>query len=103
MKYRCGERLHILHAYAAAARPFARAGVIQPEHRKATDELRFAYTDASQQLHFSDEKSIAALRKIADELYADGLAMGAISQSILCEILIGSTAEKCFDFFTPIS
>lgn len=93
-----GGTLHVLHAYAEAARPFTPAGVIQTEHRKALDELLSAYPVPAEQLHFVDETPIVALEKIADQLSADVVVMGAISRSRLSEMLIGSTAEKVLDF-----
>lgn len=93
-----GGQLHVLHAYAEAARPFAPAGVIQTEHRKAMDELLSDYSVPAGQLHFEDETPIVALEKVADELSADVVVMGAISRSRLSEMLIGSTAEKVLDF-----
>ena len=93
-------QLHVLHAYAEAARPFAPAGVIQTEHRKAMDELMSAYPVAGEQLHFLDETPIVALETVADELCADVVVMGAISRSRLSEMLIGSTAEKIIDFMS---
>jgi universal stress protein E len=95
-----GGQLHVLHAYAEAARPFAPAGVIQTEHRKAIDKLMSAYPVASEQVHFLDETPIVALEMVADEFSADVVVMGAISRSRLSEMLIGSTAEKVIDFMS---
>lgn len=93
-----GGTLHVLHAYAEAARPFAPAGLIQTEHRKALDELLSAYPVTDEQLHFIDETPIVALEKTAAALSADVVVMGAISRSRLSEMLIGSTAEMVLDF-----
>lgn len=90
--------LHIVHAYAAAVRPFAPAGVIETAHRKCFDEFVSEYDIPSEQLHFLDETPIAAIQKINDKLNADILIMGAISRSRLSEALVGSTAEKVLDF-----
>lgn len=91
-------KLHVLHAFAEAARPFAPAGVIQTEHRKALDELLADYSIPPEQLHFLDQTPIYALEKTAEELPADVVVMGAISRSRLSEMLVGSTAEKVIDF-----
>lgn len=91
-------KLHVVHGYAEAARPFAPAGVIEAEHRKAFDELLAAYAIAPEKLHFMDETAIAALQEESYKLKADILIMGAISRSRLSEMLIGSTAEKVLDF-----
>jgi universal stress protein E len=90
--------LHVLHAYAEAARPFAPAGVIQSEHRKVLDELMASYSIEPEKLHFLDETAIAALQQETYKLGTDILIMGAISRSRLSEMLIGSTAEKVLDF-----
>ncbi len=90
--------LHIVHAYAAAVRPFAPAGVIETAHRKCFDEFVSGYDIQSEQLHFLDATPIAAIQQVNDELDADLVIMGAISRSRLSEALVGSTAEKVLDF-----
>lgn len=90
--------LHVVHAYAEAARPFAPAGVIEKEHSEALTEFLSDYSLAEDQLHFMNETAIAALQKKARDLNADILVMGALSRSRLSEMLIGSTAEKVLDF-----
>lgn len=90
--------LHVVHGYAEAARPFAPAGVIESEHRKAFDQLLSGYSVTPEHLHFLDEPPIIALQQEIDALKADMLVMGALSRSRLSEMLIGSTAEKVLDF-----
>lgn len=90
--------LHVVHGYAEAARPFAPAGVLEKQHRRALDELLSASAIRPEQLQFLDETAIVALQQAAQKLKADVLVMGAISRSRLSEALIGSTAEKVLDF-----
>ncbi|MBL4580907.1 MAG: universal stress protein [Gammaproteobacteria bacterium] len=92
-------KLHVVHGYAEAARPFAPAGVIEKEHREVLDELLSSYAIQPEQLHFLDETPVSALQQEAHKLKTDILIMGAISRSRLSEMLIGSTAEKVLDFF----
>jgi len=90
--------LHVVHAYAEAARPFAPAGVIRSEHSNALEEFLKSYSIEAHELHFVDATPIMALEKEAEELEPDIIAMGAMSRSRLSEILIGSTAEQVMDF-----
>jgi universal stress protein E len=90
--------LHVVHAYAEAARPFAPAGVIKSEHSTALTEFLSGYSVPALQLHFVDATPIMALEKLFDELGPDIIAMGAMSRSRLSEMLIGSTAEQVLDF-----
>ncbi|MFT7471379.1 MAG: universal stress protein E [Kiritimatiellia bacterium] len=93
-------KLHVVHGYAEAARPFAPAGIIEKEHRKVLDDLLSTYAIEPDQLHFLDESAVAALQRETYELGTDILVMGAISRSRLSEALIGSTAEKVLDFLS---
>ena len=90
--------LHVVHAYAEAARPFAPAGLIKAEHSQALTEFLADYSVPENRLHFVDATPIMALEKEADELSPDIIAMGAMSRSRLSELLIGSTAEQVLDF-----
>lgn len=90
--------LHVLHAYAEAARPFAPAGVIKSEHSDALTQFLSSYSIPEEHVHFDDATPIMALEKEADELAPDIIAMGAMSRSRLSEMLIGSTAEQVLDF-----
>lgn len=98
LQERLSGELHVVHAYAEAARPFAPAGVLESEHRAALDELLADYSIAPERLHFMDETAIAALQAKVHEQQTDILVMGAISRSRLSEMLVGSTAEKVLDF-----
>lgn len=98
LKEQTSADLHVLHAYAEAARPFAPAGVIQSEHRQALDEFLSAYAMEGAKLHFEDETAIAAIEEKVNQLNIDVVVMGAISRSRVYEALIGSTAEKLLDF-----
>lgn len=98
LQERLSGKLHVVHGYAEAARPFAPAGVIEKEHRKALDELLSAYAIKPEQLRFLDETPVSALQQETYKLETDILIMGAISRSRLSEMLIGSTAEKVLDF-----
>lgn len=98
MQERLSGELHVIHGYAEAARPFAPAGVIEAEHRKALDELLADYAVSAERLHFMDETAISALQQETYNSKIDILVMGAISRSRLSEALIGSTAEKVLDF-----
>jgi universal stress protein E len=90
--------LHVVHAYAEAARPFAPAGVIKSEHSAALTQFLSTYSVPAQQQHFVDATPIMALEKEVDELAPDIIALGAMSRSRLSEMLIGSTAEQVLDF-----
>ncbi len=90
--------LHVVHAYAEAARPFAPAGLIKSEHSESLTEFLAGYAIPEARLHFVDATPIMALEKEADELSPDIIAMGAMSRSRLSEMLIGSTAEQVLDF-----
>lgn len=90
--------LHVLHAYAEAARPFAPKGVIKSEHSDALTQFLSSYSIPEEHVHFIDATPIMALEKEADELAPDIIAMGAMSRSRLSEMLIGSTAEQVLDF-----
>jgi universal stress protein E len=90
--------LHVVHAYAEAARPFAPAGRIKSEHNEALTEFLAGYSIPETLLHFVDATPIMALEKEADEIDPDIIAMGAMSRSRLSEMLIGSTAEQVLDF-----
>lgn len=98
LEERISGELHIVHAYAEAARPFAPAGVIETGHREALTALLDNYSIPPERIHFMDETAIAALQQKAHELKTDILVMGAISRSRLSEMLVGSTAEKVLDF-----
>ena len=98
LQARLSGKLHVVHGYAEAARPFAPAGVIEAEHRKVLDELLSAYAIEPEQLLFLDETPVSALQQETYKLKTDILIMGAISRSRLSEMLVGSTAEKVLDF-----
>jgi len=98
LQERLSGKLHVVHGYAEAARPFAPAGVIEKEHRKVLDELLSSYAIQPEQLLFLDETPVSALQQETYKLETDILIMGAISRSRLSEMLIGSTAEKVLDF-----
>ncbi len=97
---RLSGELHVVHAYAEAARPFAPAGVLKKEHGEALSKLLSDYDFTAERIHFLDETAIAALQKETHDLQTDILVMGAISRSRLSEMLIGSTAEKVLDFLS---
>lgn len=92
--------LHVIHAYAETARPFAPAGVIEKQHRVKLDDFLSAYSLPESNLHFLDETPIMALAQKTEELDVDIIAMGAMSRSRLSELLVGSTAEQVLDFMT---
>jgi universal stress protein E len=93
-----GGVLHVVHAYAEAARPFAPAGKIKEEHSKAFAELMADYDfDASQQ-HLIDETPVYAVQQYGKEIHSNIAVMGAVSRSRWSEALIGSTAEKVLDY-----
>lgn len=98
LQERLSGKLHVVHGYAEAARPFAPAGVIETEHREVLNELLSSYAIEPEQLHFLDETPVAALQQETHKLETDILVMGAISRSRLSEMLVGSTAEKVLDF-----
>ena len=93
-----GGELHVVHAYAEAARPFAPAGKIRQEHERAFDELmaEFDIDDAHQ--HLIDESPVVALQNYGAEIRSSVVVMGAISRSRIRESLIGSTAEQVLDY-----
>jgi universal stress protein E len=90
--------LHVVHAYAEAARPFAPAGIIKSEHSEALTEFLSTYNVPSKAVHFIDATPIMALEKEIDELTPAVVAMGSMSRSRISEMLIGSTAEQVMDF-----
>lgn len=91
--------LHVLHAYADAARPFAPAGVVQREHRAALDKLLANYSIPANRVHFVDETPVYAIEHQINHLPVDVVVMGALSRSRLYEMLVGSTAEQALDFY----
>ncbi|HJO11832.1 MAG: universal stress protein [Gammaproteobacteria bacterium] len=93
-----GADLHIVHAFAESARPFAVAGAIEEEHRKAFDELVGDYDFPPESLHFLDETPIDALAHFGEKIGSNIVVMGAISRSRLSDALIGNTAENVLDY-----
>lgn len=91
-------QLHVVHAYAESARPFAVAGVIEAEHSKALHDFLAPYSVPADHLHFVDETPVMALQHQTLALNSDIVAMGALSRSRLSEMLIGSTAEQVLDY-----
>ena len=90
--------LHVIHAYAESARPFASAGKIKEEHETAFNELLSNYDFAEDKVHFIDETPVFALHDYSEKLDSDVVVMGVISRSRLQEALIGSTAEQVLDY-----
>ena len=90
--------LHVVHAYAETARPFAPAGKIKAEHESAFADLVSHYDFEQSQLHLLDETPVYALQNYGEKINSDIVAMGAISRSRLSEALIGSTAERVLDY-----
>lgn len=93
-----GAELHVLHAYAELARPFAPAGVIETEHRAALDALMANYSIPASHVHFVDKTPTIAIDQQLNAQHADIVVMGALARSRLYELLIGSTAEQVLDF-----
>lgn len=93
-----GAELHVLHAYAELARPFAPAGVIEAEHRAALDALMANYSIPASHVHFVDKTPTIAIEQQLNSQHANIVVMGALARSRLYELLIGSTAEQVLDF-----
>ncbi|NKB34022.1 MAG: hypothetical protein GKR91_13080 [Pseudomonadales bacterium] len=93
-----GGKLHVVHAFAEAARPFAPAGQIKDEHETAFNELVSNYDFDESQLHLLDETPVFALQQFGEQIHSDMVVMGAISRSRVSEALVGSTAEKVLDY-----
>ena len=93
-----GGELHVVHAYAETARPFAVAGTIKSEHSKAFDDLLKDYSIDKDHQHLIDETPLYALKDYSEESNSDIVVMGAISRSRLSEALIGSTTDAALDY-----
>ena len=90
--------MHVVHAYAETARPFAVAGTIKSEHSKAFDDLLKDYSIDKDHQHLIDETPLYALKDYSEESNSDIVVMGAISRSRLSEALIGSTTDAALDY-----
>lgn len=93
-----GAELHVVHAYAETARPFAVAGTIKSEHSKAFDALLKDYSIDKDHQHLIDETPLYALKEYSEESNSDIVVMGAISRSRLSEVLIGITTDAALDY-----
>jgi len=111
---RLGGEMHAVHAFFPAALLAATTGmaglptttgvsavdILDSERERVTLELK--QLTASQDLpeahvHLVQGSPVEVLPRIASELAADVLVMGAVSRSRLQEIFIGSTAERVVD------
>ena len=90
--------MHVVHAYAETARPFAVAGTVKSEHSKAFDDLLKDYSIDKDHQHLIDETPLYALKDYSEESNSDIVVMGAISRSRLSEALIGSTTDAALDY-----
>jgi universal stress protein E len=97
-KEQLGADLHIVHAFAESARPFAPAGEIEAEHRAAFEDLLSDYDFPEESLHLLDETPTYALQHYGEKIGSDIVVMGAISRSRLSDALIGNTAEQVLDY-----
>ena len=111
---RLGGQVHAVHAFFPAALLSATTGmaglptttgvsavdVLESERKRVTLELKqitASYDLPEARVHLVQGSPVEVLPRIAGELAADLLIMGAVSRSRLQEIFIGSTAERVVD------
>jgi universal stress protein E len=105
-------KLHVFHAFDPApaiasvadtmATPIAvpireLTSGLEQRHRQALDALLEEYPVEKDRVHFHQGLAQDLLVKLAEQLEADFIVMGAVSRSGLKRIFIGSTAERVLD------
>jgi universal stress protein E len=93
-----GAEVHVVHAFAEAARPFAVAGSIKQAHQEEFAELMSFYSFPTERQHLLDESPVTALYTTREEFGADCIILGAVSRSRLSDMLIGNTTEQVLDY-----
>ncbi len=93
-----GGDLYAAHAYGQ----FPLSGVYpadaEEQHREAFKELTDEYGLTDTHSLLIDEAPEFAMKKLEEDLDADLVIVGAISRSIVTDVLIGSVTEKVLDF-----
>ncbi len=93
-----GGELHVVHAYAGSARPFANIEEIHDSHNQAMQQLLADYQVAKENIHLLDETPANALLNTQKSIGADIVVLGALSRSRISEAIIGNTADKVLDY-----
>lgn len=93
-----GGHLHVVHAYAGSARPFANADSLRDTHNKAMESLLADYSISHNDIHLVDETPVDAIMQTQEALKANIVVIGALSRSRLAEAIIGNTADRLLDF-----
>jgi universal stress protein E len=104
--------LHVLHAYDTAPAIAAASdsmtamtavpvqeitAAVQRQHQEALDRLLAEFPIGKANVHLEDGTAHEVLVRMADELQADFVVMGAVSRSGLKRVFVGSTAERVLD------
>jgi universal stress protein E len=104
--------LHVFHAFDAAVAIVASADTlatpiavpvreltarIESEHRTAMRSLLRGYDIAQERIHVYQGPTADLLVRVAEQIDADIVIMGAVSRSGLKRVFIGSTAERALD------
>lgn len=102
-------QLHVMHAYVLAT-PFTSGVLMEPvplpvnvaeQHlaqvRKAFDDLVKPFDLGPRRLHLKAGNPVLEIPRVAGEIGAGVVVMGAVSRSGLKRLFIGSTAERVID------
>ncbi len=110
-----GGEAHVLHAfdpspaYAASADSMAfpiatpireLLDSLKQSHESAVNELVASYDIDSSRVHIIEGDTRSALNKLAEDIEADVVVMGAVSRGALQRLVLGSTAEHVLDHVT---
>lgn len=110
-----GGEAHVLHAfdpspaYAASADSMAfpiatpireMLDSLKQSHEAAVNELVSGYDMDASRVHIIEGDTRSALNRLAEEIAADAVVMGAVARGALQRLVLGSTAEQVLDHVT---
>lgn len=92
--------VHAVHSFRQVALSGTYLRQAQEQHRQALDKLVAEFKLSPAQVHLIEEAPEYGLAQLEKSLHADMVVMGAISRSIVADVLIGSTTEKVIDYLS---